>query len=151
MLGETDENWRICVERTLALEPDSVTIYQMELPFNTTISRDLLKGTGQFGEPVADWSTKRRWVSEAFEALERAGYHIGSAYTAVKNPVATQVRLSRSLVAGRGSGRARRGVVRPRQRRAHAERGHLGEVRRGDRARRAPARPGVPARPTKSG
>ena len=90
MLGETDANWRTCVERTLALEPDSVTIYQMELPYNTTISGDLLKGTGQFQEPIAPWSTKRRWVQEAFEALERAGYHIGSAYTAVKDPATTK-------------------------------------------------------------
>jgi oxygen-independent coproporphyrinogen-3 oxidase len=90
MLGETDANWKDCVERTLALEPDSVTIYQMELPYNTTISGDLLKGAGQFSEQVAGWSTKRRWVTEAFDALERAGYHIGSAYTAVKNPAKTK-------------------------------------------------------------
>lgn len=89
MLGETDANWDACVQKTLALEPDSVTIYQMELPYNTTISSDLLKGTGQFKEPVADWPTKRRWVREAFEALERAGYTIGSAYTAVKDPSKT--------------------------------------------------------------
>ncbi|MFM8532282.1 MAG: coproporphyrinogen-III oxidase family protein [Acidimicrobiia bacterium] len=89
MLGETEENWRANVERTLALEPDSVTIYQMELPYNTTISGDLLKGTGQFSDTVANWSTKRRWVAEAFAALEHAGYHIGSAYTAVKNPSKT--------------------------------------------------------------
>ena len=85
MLGETDENWRACIERTLALDPDSVTIYQMELPYNTTISSDLLKGTHQFAESVASWATKRRWVDEAFAALERAGYHVGSAYTAVKD------------------------------------------------------------------
>lgn len=85
MLGETDANWRACVERTLALEPDSVTVYQMELPFNTTISRDRLKGTHQFAEAPADWATKRRWVSEAFAALEAAGYRVGSAYTAVKD------------------------------------------------------------------
>ena len=66
MLGETEENWRVCVEKTLALEPDSVTIYQMELPFNTTISKDLLKGTRIFEEPIVNWSTKRRWVAEAF-------------------------------------------------------------------------------------
>ena len=89
MLGETDDNWHDCIERTLALEPDSVTIYQMELPYNTTISGDLLKGTGQFSDAVANWATKRRWVQEAFSALERAGYHIGSAYTAVKNPSKT--------------------------------------------------------------
>src|ERR687889_2591435 len=39
MLGETDENWQRNIERTLALEADSVTIYQMELPYNTTISK----------------------------------------------------------------------------------------------------------------
>jgi oxygen-independent coproporphyrinogen-3 oxidase len=90
MLGETDANWQECIERTVALEPDSVTIYQMELPYNTTISGDLLKGAGQFPETVASWATKRRWVQDAFAALERAGYHIGSAYTAVKNPAKTK-------------------------------------------------------------
>jgi oxygen-independent coproporphyrinogen-3 oxidase len=90
MLGETDENWQACIARTLELEPDSVTIYQMELPFNTTISADLLKGTGQFQDHVASWDTRRRWVAEAFDALERAGYTIGSAYTAVKDPARTK-------------------------------------------------------------
>ena len=85
MLGETDANWQRCIERTISLEPDSVTIYQMELPFNTTISSDVLEGTGRFAQPVAGWATKRRWVREAFEALEAAGYEIGSAYTAVRN------------------------------------------------------------------
>jgi oxygen-independent coproporphyrinogen-3 oxidase len=89
MLGETDENWHRCVQRTVDMAPDSITIYQMELPFNTTISKNLLSsggGTMQFQGSVANWSTKRRWVEEAFEALEQAGYIIGSAYTAVKDP-----------------------------------------------------------------
>jgi oxygen-independent coproporphyrinogen-3 oxidase len=90
MLGETEANWQRCVEKTLALAPDSITIYQMELPFNTTISKDLLKGTHLFAEPVANWSTKRRWVETAFEALEAAGYTIRSAYTAVKDPSRTR-------------------------------------------------------------
>jgi oxygen-independent coproporphyrinogen-3 oxidase len=89
MMGETDDNWRACIERTLALSPDSVTIYQMELPYNTTISGNLLKGAGPLEAPVADWPQKRRWVMEAFEALERAGYYVGSAYTAVKDPSKT--------------------------------------------------------------
>ena len=90
MLGETDANWKRCIDKTLELEPDSVTIYQMELPYNTAISADILQQTGQFDEAVAGWATKRRWVMEAFEALERAGYHVGSAYTAVKNPQVTK-------------------------------------------------------------
>jgi len=86
MLGETDANWQRCIEKTVELAPDSVTIYQMELPFNTTISSDVLKGTGRFNEQVASWSTKRRWVDEAFDGLLRAGYTITSAYTAVRDP-----------------------------------------------------------------
>ena len=90
MLGDTDEKWRAAVEQTIELNPDSVTIYQMELPYNTTISSDVLNGTGQFADQVAGWPTKRRWVQEAFDALEQAGYTVGSAYTAVKNPETTR-------------------------------------------------------------
>jgi oxygen-independent coproporphyrinogen III oxidase len=90
MLGETDENWGDCIDKALALQPDSVTIYQMELPFNTTISGNLLRGTDRFNQTVAGWATKRRWVKEAFEALEAAGYHVGSAYTAVRNKATTK-------------------------------------------------------------
>ncbi len=90
MLGDSDQKWHDAVAQTIALSPDSVTIYQMELPYNTTISSDLLKGTGQFTESVATWSTKRRWVREAFDALEGAGYIVSSAYTAVKNPQSTR-------------------------------------------------------------
>jgi oxygen-independent coproporphyrinogen-3 oxidase len=90
MLGETEDNWQRNIEKTIALDPDSVTVYQMELPYNTTISRDLLQKTGQLTGSLAGWDTKRRWVQDAFAALERAGYHIGSAYTAVKDPSRTR-------------------------------------------------------------
>jgi oxygen-independent coproporphyrinogen III oxidase len=90
MLGETDENWTACIARTLELEPDSITVYQMELPFNTTISKDLLQHGGRFADPVEGWATKRRWVAEAFEAFERDGYTVGSAYTVVKDPAKTR-------------------------------------------------------------
>lgn len=90
MLGDSDARWQTAVDETLALEPDSVTIYQMELPYNTTISADLLKGTGRFPARVAPWATRRRWVREAFQALEAAGYRIASAYTAVRDPEHTR-------------------------------------------------------------
>ena len=35
MLDETDENWLDCIEKVIDLSPDCVTIYQMEVPFNT--------------------------------------------------------------------------------------------------------------------
>ena len=88
MLGETDANWQRCIERTIELQPDSVTIYQMELPYNTTISKDILQKTRQLTgtDTLVGWDTKRRWVQDAFDALARAGYSTGSAYTAVKDP-----------------------------------------------------------------
>lgn len=85
MIDETEENWQRCIEETLRLEPHSVTIYQMEVPYNTTIYKGM-KENGELKAPVASWLTKRRWVSEAFDALTSKGYHIGSAYTAVKDP-----------------------------------------------------------------
>ena len=146
MLGETEENWQRCVQKTIELDPDSVTIYQMELPYNTTISSDVLKGTGRFQEHVASWATKRRWVDEAFEALQRAGYTIGSAYTAVKRSRAHEIHLSRSPVAGRRSRGARRRVVRPPQRRSHAESRQVGNLQRENPRRRAAAEPRVSSR-----
>jgi oxygen-independent coproporphyrinogen III oxidase len=87
MVGETWDNWRDCIRKTIELSPDSVTIYQMELPFNTVFSREMLSaGRDQPAEsPVADWPTKRAWVAYAFAELGKAGYEISSAYTMVKN------------------------------------------------------------------
>jgi oxygen-independent coproporphyrinogen-3 oxidase len=89
MLEETAENWRECVRKTIELAPESITIYQMEVPYNTTIVKEM-RIHGQSVAPVADWSTKREWVDYAFSELERAGYHIGSAYAAVKDPSKTK-------------------------------------------------------------
>jgi oxygen-independent coproporphyrinogen-3 oxidase len=89
MIGETEENWRECVRKTIAMLPDSVTIYQMEVPFNTTISKEM-RVLGQDVAPVASWPAKRRWVAYAFRELEKAGYTIASAYTAVRDPSRTK-------------------------------------------------------------
>jgi oxygen-independent coproporphyrinogen-3 oxidase len=79
MVGETEAKWRDAVRRALELEPDSVTIYQMELPYNTLISQEILKEGKE--SPIADWPTKQRWLNYAFEEFEAAGYRIASAYT----------------------------------------------------------------------
>jgi oxygen-independent coproporphyrinogen-3 oxidase len=89
MLEETEANWQRNIEQTIALRPDSVTIYQMEVPYNTTIYKEM-KAEGKLVAPVADWQTKRRWVKEAFAALESAGYTIASGYTAVLDPKRTK-------------------------------------------------------------
>jgi oxygen-independent coproporphyrinogen III oxidase len=89
MMGETTENWRDCIKKTIALAPDSITIYQMEIPYNTTIFKEM-KIVGQIVAPVADWRTKREWVDYAFSEFEKAGYSIASAYAAVKDPSRTR-------------------------------------------------------------
>ena len=88
MVEETQENWQDCVRQTLALAPDSVTIYQMEVPYNTTIY-ERMKSEGRLSAPVADWETKRAWVKYAFAELEQAGYTVASGYTAVKDAART--------------------------------------------------------------
>lgn len=84
MVGETWDNWKENVTKTLELSPESVTIYQMELPYNTVFSKDILGN--QIESPVADWETKRAWVEYAFDQFKSAGYSVSSAYTVVKDP-----------------------------------------------------------------
>ena len=85
MLNETQEKWEEAVRKTIELDPECVTIYQMEIPFNTTIYQNM-KASGEIVAPVADWHTKREWVDYAFHELEKHGYTVSSAYTAVKDP-----------------------------------------------------------------
>jgi oxygen-independent coproporphyrinogen-3 oxidase len=99
MVEETEENWLDCVRRTIELSPDSVTIYQMEVPYNTKIYQEM-KAEGRLIAPVADWATKRHWVSYAFAELEKAGYTIASGYTAVKDPARTHFVYRDSLWQG---------------------------------------------------
>ncbi len=90
MVGETWENWRENIRKTLELSPDSITIYQMELPFNTVYSKGILES--QVESPVAEWPTKRDWVRYAFETFQEHGYSVSSAYTMIKDP--TKVNFS---------------------------------------------------------
>jgi coproporphyrinogen III oxidase-like Fe-S oxidoreductase len=91
MVGESWDNWRQCVRKTIALAPESVTIYQMELPYNTVFSKELtVIGQDEPGLAVADWPTKRAWVDYAFAELSAAGYDVSSAYTMVRNKAKTQ-------------------------------------------------------------
>jgi oxygen-independent coproporphyrinogen-3 oxidase len=87
MVGDTDRTWEDTVAKTLALEPDSLTVYQMELPHNAVFSERIKAGDD--GVHVADWETKRRWVDYAFGVFQGAGYEVSSAYTVVKRPCAT--------------------------------------------------------------
>ena len=99
MVEETESNWKECIRKTIDMSPDSVTIYEMEIPYNTTIYQQM-KAAGKLVAPVADWETKRHWVDYGFRELENAGYHVASAYTAVKDPAKTHFIYRDRLWAG---------------------------------------------------
>jgi oxygen-independent coproporphyrinogen-3 oxidase len=82
MVGDTDDGWKRAVDKALEMAPDSLTVYQMEVPHNTVIARHS-KSSGD-APPVADWRTKRAWVDYAFGEFEKEGYVVSSAYTVVK-------------------------------------------------------------------
>ena len=84
MVGETWDTWRDTVQQAIDVDADMVTVYQMELPFNTKFSKQLFDG--ELEAPPSGWETKRAWHAYAFEQLAKAGYHTSSAYTMVKNP-----------------------------------------------------------------
>ncbi|MFP6768010.1 MAG: radical SAM protein, partial [Planctomycetaceae bacterium] len=84
MAGETDENWSECIDKAIQLQPDNITIYQMELPFNTVYSQEI-QDQG-IVSPIADWPTKRRWASQAIDRMLEAGYYVSSGNELVRNP-----------------------------------------------------------------
>lgn len=89
MIGETEASWREGVERTLALQPESVTLYQLDVLPNTAIARAQREGV-DLGGPVADRPTRRRWAAQAFATLMEHGYRMTSAYTAVRGDQPTE-------------------------------------------------------------
>ena len=99
MVEETEENWRENVRKLIAMEPDCVTIYQMEVPYNTGIFKQM-KAEGKLVAPVANWATKRAWTGYAFAELEKAGYTVTSGYTAVRHPERTKFVYRDSLWKG---------------------------------------------------
>ncbi|MBI4472400.1 MAG: coproporphyrinogen III oxidase family protein, partial [Acidobacteria bacterium] len=84
LVGETEESFHRSLERLIRLAPDSVTIYQLEIPHNTPLYR-ALRDT-KLVHPLPDWSLKRERLARGFSRLEVEGYTVRSAYTAVRDP-----------------------------------------------------------------
>ncbi|MEK7706835.1 MAG: coproporphyrinogen-III oxidase family protein [Verrucomicrobiota bacterium] len=99
MVEETEEKWRETVAKAVTLRPDSVTIYQMEVPFNTGLYQQM-KATGQLVAPVADWETKRRWVDYAYREFEKIGYTVTSGTTVVRDPAKVKFIYREGLFSG---------------------------------------------------
>ena len=99
MVEETEQKWREAVAKAVELQPDSVTIYQMEVPFNTGIYQQM-KAAGNLVAPVADWETKRRWVDYAYREFEKIGYTVTSGTTVVRDPAKVKFIYREGLFSG---------------------------------------------------
>lgn len=82
--GESGASVDQSLEGVIAMSPESVTIYQLEIPQNTPLFRTTCDG----GPPAAipSWPLKRARLARCFARLEAAGYTIRSAYAAVRDP-----------------------------------------------------------------
>jgi oxygen-independent coproporphyrinogen-3 oxidase len=84
MVGETEESFFASLAGVIEMRPDSITLYQMEVPLNTPLYRDIADKDP--AESLATWDTKHRRLEDAFAHLESAGYSVRSAYAAVRDP-----------------------------------------------------------------
>jgi oxygen-independent coproporphyrinogen-3 oxidase len=84
LIGETDESFFESLRRVIAMGPDTVTLYLMEIPPNTPLYHALEEGS--MTEQPASWATKRDRLTKAFEQLETEGYTVRTAYAAVRDP-----------------------------------------------------------------
>ncbi len=82
LVGESDSTFMESLERTIAMKPDSVTIYQLEIPRNTPLYH--LYHNEKLETEPASWDVKRARLAKGFSRLERAGYGLRSAYTAAR-------------------------------------------------------------------
>jgi oxygen-independent coproporphyrinogen-3 oxidase len=84
LVAESDESFIESLERIIEMNPDSVTIYQLELPLNTPLYRVLDKSVP--ADSLATREVKRARLANGFARLEAAGYQLRSAYTAAHSP-----------------------------------------------------------------
>jgi len=82
--GETDASFASSLDRMIEMGPDSVTLYQLEIPHNTPLFRATRDGSESPG--LAGWEVKRARLASGLSRLEAAGYTVRSAYAAVRDP-----------------------------------------------------------------
>lgn len=81
--GETEKSWSRTIDQVLELLPDCVTIYQLEITYNSKLYIPIKAG---HKVDLPTWQERRDWTGSAFEQLEKAGYTIGSGYMALRDP-----------------------------------------------------------------
>ncbi len=98
MAGETDDSFGASLENVVEMQPESVTIYQMEIPPNTPLYRAQLDGT--LDVSLDSWDVKRARLAHGFARLNEAGYVVRSAYSAVRDSQRHQFVYQESLYRG---------------------------------------------------
>lgn len=83
LVGESDDSFFASLERVIELGPESVTIYLLEVPLNTPLSR--VMRNSEASPKVPSWEEKRGRLQRAFARLEEVGFDVRSAYTAVRD------------------------------------------------------------------
>ena len=71
LVGESDESFHRSLDRVVELEPDSVTIYQLEIPLNTPLYQAIRDRTLEWHVP--SWEVKRSRLHQAFRAARAGG------------------------------------------------------------------------------
>ncbi|MBI3461865.1 MAG: hypothetical protein HY000_02230, partial [Planctomycetes bacterium] len=83
LVGQSEAGFRSSLERVLRMGPDSITVYQLEVPQYTplyqAIDRRELRGN------LPTWGEKRAMLAYAFKRMEEEGYALRSAYAAARN------------------------------------------------------------------
>jgi len=84
LVGQTEATFSRSLDRVIGMQPECVTIYQLEIPLNTPLYRAL--HAGALPQAPANWDIKRARLGRGLAALEQAGYTVRSAYAAVRDP-----------------------------------------------------------------
>ena len=82
LIGESETTFMESLDKMIEMSPDSVTIYQLEIPRNTPLYH--LYHNEKLEAAPAPWDVKRARLEKGFSRLKRDGYSLRSAYTAVR-------------------------------------------------------------------
>ncbi|MBI3467035.1 MAG: coproporphyrinogen III oxidase family protein, partial [Planctomycetes bacterium] len=83
LVGQSEAGFRSSLERVLRMGPDSITVYQLEVPEYTPLYQAI--GRRELRGNLPTWGEKRAMLAYAFKRMEEEGYALRSAYAAARN------------------------------------------------------------------
>ena len=70
LVGETDASFHSSLDRVIRMQAQSVTLYQLEVPMNTPLYRDMQNDNVE--SPLAGWGERRERLKAGFARLEQS-------------------------------------------------------------------------------